>query len=550
MGDHRPIKSRHDGLKAEGSMENRPSNPPNHGRDTGLEPLQDKETRLLGGQGQPTLLPAEVQPAGDADDGELGSTRVLSPEEEQVLAVHEQQQRAAIPIGRAGSVLGDFQIVKQIGEGAMGAVYLARQPTFENRLVALKVLFPHVASNQKLVNRLYREAEVMFDLDHPNIVKSFGVDESDGWHYIAMEYIEGDSLQKWINQLGQLPIGDAVHIALACAHALGHAHANGLIHRDIKPDNVLISRSGKVKITDLGMVKKLDEDEEKGLTMTGHAVGTPWYMPLEQAKNAKSADPRCDIYALGCMLYCMLAGHPPFSGHTIVEVIQAKEIGTFPPARSFNKQVPEKLDLILAKMVQKLPKYRYQTCAEVIEALQELGLANRKLTLVGDASQPRTDPKAAPATPSMAATTATTSVSQDTDSEKWYVRLRNSEGQYVVKTMLRPQLAKMVEEGTLGHSVNISRNPHQGFRALATYKEFQHVALGRANKHPAPSQQQEPLRYQNLFNQIEKREMKREKEKNVEYTSAGYWLPILGAARRLPAALAWSFSFSTGFAAP
>ncbi len=112
-----------------------------------------------------------------------------------------------------------------------------------------------------------------------------------------------------------------------------------MVHRDIKPDNVLIDRTGVVKVADLGMVKTLDED--MALTQTGHAVGTPWYMPLEQAKNAKDTDGRCDIYALGCMLYCLLTGNPPFTGRTLVEVIQAKEVGTFAPARSSNPDVPE-----------------------------------------------------------------------------------------------------------------------------------------------------------------------------------------------------------------
>ena len=261
----------------------------------------------------------------------------------------------------------------------MGAAFLARQTSYHDRLVALKVLFPHIAGNEKLVTRLRREAEVMFKLDHTNIVRAFGVDEFDGWHYIAMEYVDGKSLQRWISRLGSISVGDAVHVALACARALQYAHEQGMIHRDIKPDNVLISKSGRVKVTDLGMVKKLEADEEKGLTMTGHAVGTPWYMPLEQAKNAKNADGRCDIYSLGCMLDRMLTGHPPFTGSTIVEVIQAKEIGTFPPARSSNSEVPERLDLIIAKMAHKLPKYRYQNCAELVTDLESLGLANEKL---------------------------------------------------------------------------------------------------------------------------------------------------------------------------
>ncbi len=510
-------------------MEDRSSSAGRTEADTSIVRQQIHDTRIRHGDDDETLMPLPREPEPEPDDDDMGSTRVLSPDEEQILTAREQQQRAAIPIGAEGSVLGDFQIVKKLGEGAMGAVFLARQPTFENRLVALKVLFPHIASNEKLVNRLYREADAMFALDHPNIVASYGVDEVNGCHYIAMEYVDGDSLQKWINQRGRLSVGDAVHVALACARALEHAHAQGMIHRDVKPDNVLISRSGKVKITDLGMVKKLEEDEEKGLTMTGHAVGTPWYMPLEQAKDAKNATPLCDIYALGCMLYCMLTGHPPFAGHTIVEVIQAKEIGTFPRARSFNNEVPEKLDLIIAKMVQKLPRNRYQTCGEVIEALKGLGLANKKLLFLGGGGGDAATPKpglatiVAPlATPTMAATIASASASQDTDSNKWFVRVRK-DGQYAIKAMFKPELAKAVEEGKLDPSVKISRSPNDGFRALATYKEFIHVAHIRANRAAA---KQRTTRQQSLYNQINKREREREQEKNVEYTTSQYWFQI------------------------
>src|SRR5262249_5151764 len=151
----------------------------------------------------------------------------------------------------------------------------------------------------------------------------------------------GMTLQQVLNQWGKISVGDALNVTLACARALSYAHARGLIHRDIKPDNVLITKKNQVKLADLGMVK---EQDEMGLTQTGHAVGTPWYMPLEQARNAKDADGRCDIYALGCMLYCMLTGRPPFMGSNIVEVIQAKERGTFPAAQEINPEVPERLE--------------------------------------------------------------------------------------------------------------------------------------------------------------------------------------------------------------
>src|SRR5262249_24921560 len=243
------------------------------------------------------------QPASDAqlDSGDFTA------------AEQAQQEKKAAVLGK------DFRLRKKIGEGAMGIVYKARQLSLD-RDVAVKVLFKHVAKRTKAVERFYREARIMKRLIHPNIVRGIEVDFDQGWHFFAMEYVDGHNLHKWLTRLGRLNIGDALHIALACARALEHAHNLDLIHRDIKPDNILLSRTGQVKVADLGMVKVLDEDND--LTQTGHGVGTPCYMPLEQAKNGKDADGRSDIYALGCVLYAMLTGEPPFRGETILELIQ------------------------------------------------------------------------------------------------------------------------------------------------------------------------------------------------------------------------------------
>src|SRR5262249_5498228 len=135
---------------------------------------------------------------------------------------------------------------------------------------------------------------------------------------------------------------------LACARALGYAHRRGLAHRDVKPENILVTRAGAIKLADLGMVKSFDDGRAPRQTADG--IGTPWYMPPEQAKNARDVDGRCDVYALGCTLYCLLTGSPPFVGGGIVEVLRAKERGTFPPARCVNPEVPEVLDRVIAKM--------------------------------------------------------------------------------------------------------------------------------------------------------------------------------------------------------
>jgi len=275
-------------------------------------------TPLPGAESAPIEeLAPETETANDPEQSnwdDLGATRVVNDNEaprSTKLASGDTEVAKTSERAATDATLGDFRILQKVGEGAMGTVYKARQISFK-RDVALKILFPHISKIPKLVERLNREAEVMGQLDHPNIVQAYVVDEVQGQHFVAMEYVRGDSLQKWLQRAHHLSVGDAIHITLACARALGYAHNLGVIHRDIKPDNILIARDGNVKVADLGMVKRMDED--LGLTQTGHAVGTPWYMPLEQARNAKDTDRRCDIYALGCMLYCLLTGAPPLPG--------------------------------------------------------------------------------------------------------------------------------------------------------------------------------------------------------------------------------------------
>ena len=422
-------------------------------------------------------------------------------------------------LGKNLKQLGEFKLGKKLGEGAMGAVYKAEQPSF-GRIVALKILFPHVAGNPKLVARLRREAEVMFELDHPNIVRSFAIDEADGFHYVAMEYVSGQSMQKWLTQLGRLPVADAVRITLDCAQALAYAHRLNMVHRDIKPDNILLTKTGFVKVADLGMVKI--DDEEMSLTQTGHAVGTPWFMPLEQARNAKEIDGRSDIYALGCTLYAFLTGKPPFMGRTIVDVIQAKEVGTIAPARQFNSDVPERLDLILIKMTAKLPKNRYQTCEEVIKDLESLGLASTTLTFL---SAKPVAKSAAAAVDAMSKTTVTSapqrsradvdfagSAAPALDLDQWYVQMKMPDGEVVTRKYTTAQLLKMMTDGTIAVTARGSHSPNDNFRALSTYKEFQGIALGKMTKKAADKN---TAGTRGLFKRIEEAERKREVEANA-----------------------------------
>jgi eukaryotic-like serine/threonine-protein kinase len=466
-------------------------------------------------------------PDGGEAAGSLRSTHVIvgtsSADTDNAGPPSAPPAPSAAPVQRTISQLGHYVLLKKLGSGAMGVVYKARDLT-TGKSVALKVLFKHVADNLKLVERFHREARVSGELEHPNIVRGFEAGEDHGWHYFAMEYCPGDSLQKWLAKLGKVSLGDALNLVLRCAHGLQHAHAREMVHRDIKPDNILITRKGEVKVADLGMVKQLDED--MSLTQTGHAVGTPWYMPLEQAKNAKDTDGRCDIYALGCVFYACLTGHPPFSGKTLVDVIYAKEVGTFPPARQFNNEVPERVDLILLKMTAKQPKYRYQSCAELINDLEGLGLANASLSFLATV-QPQNH-GAAPS-PDGNATPAPSKLTQVEPAkvpvhDLWYVRYKRPNGQPVVQKLTTAQVFKLLERSTFDTGAKASRHPAEGFRALATIKEFEKVALGRSARMGADKQ---TFRSRKLYEQIVEEHTLREKPPAPPVTTLRYWSGIL-----------------------
>jgi serine/threonine-protein kinase len=484
--------------------------------DRDSEAGRDRSARAASGPSADKHTDVDMPAPDEEQFDSLGATRVTSSpipdaDFDDALAEREVGHQAPRSAGnsarRTGAVLGDFQLVRKLGQGAMASVYKARQISFD-RKVALKLLHKHVADSPKLVERFYREARIMGELDHPNIVQGFGVGMAEGFHYFAMEYISGVNLQAWLNKLGRIPVADALHIIMACCAGLEYAHNHGLVHRDVKPDNVLITRQGAIKLADLGMVKAMDED--MSLTQTGHAVGTPWYMPLEQARNAKEVDGRSDIYALGCMLYYLVTGRPPFRGSSIVEVIQAKEIGTFPPARQVNDDVPDRLDLIIAKMTAKLPKHRYQHCRDVIRDLQELNLASEELTFLRQ-------PEKAEETLAPGSTTAleATPPQRATPLAKneWHLQVKTPTGQMTVKLMTTEQISAMLESGVLNANAQAGRQPEGPFRSIATFKEFESVALALATKAGADNQ---AIKFRRMYKKLEERNEERVQKRQEE----------------------------------
>jgi serine/threonine-protein kinase len=413
-------------------------------------------------------------------------------------------------------VLGDFRLVKKLGQGAMATVYKAVQIS-QDRKVAIKLLHRSIAENPKLVERFSREARVLCDLNHPNIVRGYGVGEVEGIHYFVMEYVSGVTLQHVLNALGRITVGDALHVTVSCAAALGYAHERALIHRDVKPDNILITRKGIVKLADLGMVKMQDED--MALTQTGHAVGTPWYMPLEQARNAKDADGRCDIYALGCCLYCMLTGKPPFIGANIIEVIHSKERGTFPPARDFNPEVTERLELIIGKMTAKLAKHRYDSCAQLVADLESTGqIANSLSFLRPSRATEDTTPVPARRTP------MPDQHEPPLPDGEWFLRQRNEAGESSVRQVTTDELLRLLEEGQIHPGNKISKHMHKGYRSLATYREFEQSALTALARSGKTTQSP---KYQELYRQIEEEKLQREMEslEEEEVPKSSFWTP-------------------------
>lgn len=276
--------------------------------------------------------------------------------------------------------VADFELRKKLGQGGMGTVYLAHQISLD-RDCAVKVLSKDLAAKPGFVERFIREARAMAKVDHPGVVACYAVGEEKGHHFVAMELMDGRSMQDWLNHLQRIPVADALLVAIIAGEALHYAHEKNMIHRDIKPDNLLVTKKGVVKVADLGLAKAVD-DIDMSLTQSGTGLGTPHYMPPEQARNAKHVDRRCDVYALGSTLYHFVTGRLPFAGDSIVELITNKERGQFTPARQLNKEVPERLSLMIDRAMAKDPKSRYQTCEDFVRDLESLGLANESLGFI------------------------------------------------------------------------------------------------------------------------------------------------------------------------
>lgn len=289
--------------------------------------------------------------------------------------------------GEPRAVAG-YQLLRQVGEGGMSSVYLSYDVP-GRRSVAVKLLADHLAGKIDFVNRFYREARLSRLLQHENIVQGFaaGFDNESKKHYLVLEFIDGPSAHTALVKFGQLPVGVAVRIGIDIGRALDFLHNRNYVHRDVKPDNVLLHPDGHAKLADLGLTKRLSDDSH--ITSVNTGVGTSYYMPFEQAMNAAFVDGRSDIFALGATLYHLLTDQVPFSGTTHEEILREKESESFTPVRKLNPDVPANVAAIIAKTLACDPRDRYQTAAELVEALQATELATAIPSFaVGEAEVP------------------------------------------------------------------------------------------------------------------------------------------------------------------
>jgi serine/threonine protein kinase len=263
--------------------------------------------------------------------------------------------------------LGPYRVLKKLGEGGMGAVYLA-EGAETGEQVALKVL-PRVASkDQDAVRRFLREVESARRLEHPYIVRAGAAGEDKGFHFYVMEYVEGETLGARLKREGFLLPREATGLVLQVARGLGYAHGLGFIHRDIKPDNVIVTREGVAKILDMGLSKNIDE-AQTFRTVTGVSLGTPHYIAPEQARGDKGVDGRADIYSLGATYYHLVTGETPFHGTTAIELISQHLHKQIPDPRDVRDGIPDGVVHIIRRMMAKEPHDRYRDCGALITDL-------------------------------------------------------------------------------------------------------------------------------------------------------------------------------------
>lgn len=279
-----------------------------------------------------------------------------------------------IPLPRPGESIDTFLLEEAIGVGGMGAVFRALDTKLD-RQVALKLLPPDQAADAEVVQRFYQEGRSAAQLDHENIARVFSIGQDAPFHYIAFEYIEGETIRQRVEARGPMAVAEVVDVALQIAGALVHASRRGVIHRDIKPSNIILTPQGRAKLVDMGLARRFERGGDHGLTQSGMTLGTFDYISPEQARDPRDVDVRSDLYSLGCTMFHMLTGRPPFPGGTVLQkLIQHREESPV-DVRTLNPDVPAELAAVIAKLMAKERERRFQGPEQLARELMTLAAA-------------------------------------------------------------------------------------------------------------------------------------------------------------------------------
>jgi eukaryotic-like serine/threonine-protein kinase len=323
------------------------------------------------------------------DAEKLAAARAVVGDDEEELANHliregllTRFQARQLKAGATSFHVDKYLVVDCLGRGGSSVVYKARHLHMPQRYVALKTLDHHdIHKGDEALLRFRREIEIVTRLDHPNIVRAYDVIRTRTQLYLVLEYVEGKDLGSFVKQRGRLQVEEAVDYVIQAAHGLAYAHKQGIIHRDLKPGNLLLTNEGVVKIADLGLARVYGPDldkEDEGLTAQGSCLGTPEFMPPEQAEDSSKADPRSDLYSLGATLFHLLTGDMPVTGSSVMHRIQRLLLSPPKPLMDARPDVPGPVAVVVDRLRARNPAHRLATAEEVIAALKPYG--RRKTT--------------------------------------------------------------------------------------------------------------------------------------------------------------------------
>ncbi len=343
--------------------------------------------------------------------------------------------------------ISHYDLLEKIAEGGMGTVYRGRDND-TGQMVAIKVVPKHLLSNKIFLKRFEQEYAAARSLDHPNVVRALDFGHDGETPYLVMEFVEGESLGARIEREGALAEDEAIRIIAQAAQGLHKAHKLGLIHRDVKPDNILITLDGQAKVTDLGLVKEIEADHN--LTRTGRGLGTPHFMAPEQFRNAKKADVRCDIYSLAATFYMMVTGELPFRSLNPLDAWMKKINNDLPAPRKVNPEVSERLDWAIRRSMSAEPNLRAASCREFVEDIT--GQTSRKIS----------------SDPGVAET-----------SDWWFMVYKDDEGVTHTVKGTRLGIRRSLKEHLLGDAANIriAMTKQGPFEPLRDHPEYRDLVL-------------------------------------------------------------------------